>query len=240
MSAAATAGKVNGLHTFEIALLRLVDIVCVAAAFIAVAAALEALGVERAGPAAIVVALVVATWRLRASGQRWADVGLRAPPRWSRALLWAAAAYALVIAANVLVVIPLARHFGWAPTNVAKLGAIAGNLPMLAFWLAVAWTTAAFGEELLFRGFLQSRLSGLLGDWAAGNAAAILVQAAIFGLGHIGFGVRGAVTAAVIGVIFGTIYVVNGRNLWPLIIAHGVTDSVSLVALYFGAAKLMT
>ena len=225
--------------TWKIALFRLVDIVCVAAAFIAVAAALEMLGVDRAGLAAIVVAVVVATWRLRVSGQRWADVGLRTPPRWSRALLWAAAAYALVIAANVLVVIPLARHFGWAPTDVAKLGAIAGNLPVLAFWLAIAWTTAAFGEELLFRGFLQSRLSALFGGRAAASGAAILVQAVVFGLGHLGFGIRGAVTAAVVGVIFGAIYVVNGRNLWPLIIAHGVTDSVSLVALYFGAAKLM-
>ena len=219
---------------------RLVDIAWVAGAFIAVAAALAAFGVERAGPVAIVTAVAVATWRLRASGQRWNDVGLQMPLRWSRALLWAAAAYALVILANVLVVIPLARHFAWAPTSVSALGSIDDNLPLLAFWLAVAWTTAAFGEELLFRGFLQSRLAGLLGDRAAGNVVAVLVQAVVFGLGHTAFGVRGTVTAGVVGVVFGMIYVVNGRNLWPLIIAHGVTDTVSLVALYFGAAKLMT
>ena len=55
-----------------------------------------------------------------------------------------------------------------------------------------------------------------------------------------GFGTRGAVTAGMVAVVYGIVYRVNGRNLWPLVIAHGVTDTVSLVALYFGAAKYMT
>ena len=214
----------------------LVDILYVTAAFVGSAAALEALDVSLAGAAAVVIAVAVATWRLRVAGTRWADLGLRLPPSWLRAGLWALAAYILVIAANALIVIPLARHLSWPPTDVAKLGDLAGNLPLLVRWLAVAWTTAAFGEELLFRGFLQTRLGAVLGGRTPGIVAAILVQAALFGLGHLGFGIRGAVTAAVVAVIYGTIRAVNGGNLWPLIIAHGVTDSVSLVALYFGAA----
>ena len=217
----------------------LVDILYVSAAFIASAVALEALAVPHAGAVAIVVALAVATWRLHAAGTRWCDVGLRSPTRWTRVALWAFAAYALVIAANFLIVIPLSRRLAWPPTDVAKLGDLAGNLPLLVTWLVVAWITAAFGEELLFRGFLQTRLTALLGSRTPATVAAILLQAVLFGLGHLGFGIRGAVTAGVVAVVFGTIYAMNGRNLWPLILAHGVTDSVSLVALYFGAAAYM-
>ena len=217
-----------------------VDILLVAAAFVGSAVALEALGVPQAGAVAVLVALAIATWRLRAAGTRWSDLGLRSPKSWIRVALWVAAAYALVIAANALVVIPLARRLSWPPTDVAKLGELAGNLPLLWSWLVVAWTTAAFGEELLFRGFLQTRLTALFGGRTLAIIAAILLQAVLFGLGHLGLGIRGAVTAGVIGVVYGTIYVVNGRNLWPLIIAHGITDSISLVALYYGAAAYLT
>lgn len=218
----------------------LVDVLYVAAAFVASAAALEALGAPRPGAVAVVVALVVATWRLRAAGARWSDLGLRSPESWLRVALWTLAAYVLVIAANALIVIPLARRLSWPPTDVAKLGELAGNLPLLASWLAVAWTTAAFGEELLFRGFLQTRLTALLGGRTPSTVAAILLQAALFGLGHLGFGIRGVVTAGVVAVVYGAIYAMNGRNLWPLILAHGITNTVSLVALYYGAAAYLT
>src|SRR5688572_22994517 len=109
----------------------LMDIVYVSIAFIGSAAALEALAVPRAGAIAVLIALGVATWRLRAAGTRWSDLGLRSPKSWIRVALWALAAYALVIAANVVIVIPLARRFSWPPTDVAKLGDLAGNLSLL-------------------------------------------------------------------------------------------------------------
>ena len=50
--------------------------------------------------------------------------------------------------------------------------------------LAISWTTAAFGEEVLFRDFLQ----GHLRDWLCGAAGAgvlsAALQAVLFGLGH--------------------------------------------------------
>lgn len=213
----------------------LIDIALVAAAFLGSAVALSALDVPRPAAFAVFVAVIVATWRLRVRDLRWRDVGLRWPGT-RRVVVWALAAYVLVIAVNALIVIPLARSQVWPPTDVAKLGELAGDLPLLASWLAIAWTTAAFGEELLFRGFLQTRLTTLLGGGAFATALAIVVQATLFGLGHAGFGIRGIVTAGVVGLVYGVMYAINGRNLWPLIVAHGITDTVSLVALYYGVA----
>jgi hypothetical protein len=37
----------------------------------------------------------------------------------------------------------------------------------------------------------------------------------------------------------GIVYLCNGRNLVPLILAHGLTDSLSLVAIYLGVVQLL-
>jgi membrane protease YdiL (CAAX protease family) len=42
-------------------------------------------------------------------------------------------------------------------------------------------------------------------------------------------------TAALVGLVYGTWFVLRGRNLWPLIIAHGVTDTLSMIAVYMKA-----
>jgi hypothetical protein len=37
-----------------------------------------------------------------------------------------------------------------------------------------------------------------------------------------------------IGLVFGASFLVTGRNLWPLILAHGWIDSLDMVSHYFG------
>jgi uncharacterized protein len=51
---------------------------------------------------------------------------------------------------------------------------------------------------------------------------------------HAYLGAKGVATATLVGLIYGAWYVMRGRNLWPLIIAHGLTDMVSLLAIYAG------
>ena len=48
-------------------------------------------------------------------------------------------------------------------------------------------------------------------------------------------GLRGAATATMVGLVFGIGFCLNGRSLIPLMIAHGLTDTISLVAIYAGA-----
>ncbi|WP_386068034.1 CPBP family intramembrane glutamic endopeptidase [Tahibacter sp. UC22_41] len=135
-----------------------------------------------------------------------------------------AAAVATVVATRVL---------GWAPMQSGKIGAIAGNLPMLLGLLAIAWSTAAFGEELLFRGFLLGRLRALLGGGPGFGIVAAFVQALLFGLAHAYQGPTGILVTGLIGLVFGLLYL-RLRVLWPLVIAHGLIDTVGLLALYAG------
>ncbi len=36
------------------------------------------------------------------------------------------------------------------------------------------------------------------------------------------------------GLVLGLLYLASGRNLWASIIAHGVTDTVGIVLIFFG------
>ena len=37
-----------------------------------------------------------------------------------------------------------------------------------------------------------------------------------------------------IGLILGAVFIRCGRNLWPVIVAHGVIDTIGITALYLG------
>jgi uncharacterized protein len=96
-------------------------------------------------------------------------------------------------------------------------GAGAGELVVVA-------ALAGLGEEVLFRGVLQTALVGHLPVWGAVAAAA-----AVFGLAHC-LTPTYAVFAAVVGAYLGLLFVLSGNLLVP-ILAHALYDLVALVLL---------
>lgn len=115
----------------------------------------------------------------------------------------------------------------------ARWGNIEGNLPVYLMWMAIGWTSAAFGEEIFFRGYLIDRIGKLLPSARWATAVAVFIPALIFGIAHAYYqGVRGLIVTGLIGLALGTLYLVNKRNLWPNIIAHGVVDSLAFTAMY--------
>jgi CAAX protease family protein len=102
--------------------------------------------------------------------------------------------------------------------------------------LPLGWGTAAFGEELIYRGFLNTRLSVAFGGGRSAVALAAVGQALLFGLGHTYLGPLGVMNATAIGLVSGGVYLAGDRNLWPVIIAHGLVDSVGITTLYLGLA----
>jgi membrane protease YdiL (CAAX protease family) len=79
---------------------------------------------------------------------------------------------------------------------------------------------------------LITRLSALFGAQRVAKMAAVVIQAALFGLAHAFQGPTGMLTALVIGLVFGLAYV-RGHSLWPIIIAHGLIDTLGLIGLFF-------
>ena len=212
----------------------LFDLTIVAAGFLLAFFVADLAGLPHAGACAVLTGVLLATWRLRMNSESWRMLGLRVPERWGRLALSVVALYALIVAGTLLVIEPLSGVFDWPRLNLESYAHLRGNPFALAKLLAIVWTTAAIGEELLFRGFVLTRLERVLGHGPAPTMAAVALQAAIFGAAHAYLGVRGVATAMLVGVVFGSWFALRGRNLAPLIIAHGLTDTISVVAIYAG------
>jgi membrane protease YdiL (CAAX protease family) len=211
-----------------------VDLIVVIAGYMLVAIGGRAVGLPFPGAFAMVAAVLLASWRLSRASESWRSVGLTKPASWPRVGLSVPLLYIVTVLIVASVVNPLARAMEWPSFEVSAYARVRGNPAALAQMLALIWTVVAFGEELVFRGFVLSRMRLLFGETAAGGAFAVLLQSALFGIGHFYLGARGILVAAVVGIVYGTWYMLRGRNLWPLIIAHGVTDTISMVAIYAG------
>jgi uncharacterized protein len=178
---------------------------------------------------ALPVALV--TWYLWQRGESWHQFGLSWPKSWVRLSVQTFLVTAAALASFIFLIGPISQMTGARP-DVSHLLFIRGNLPALIGALFVVWITAALFEEMFVRGYLLNEISNLLGGTTAAIAAGVLLSSLIFGFGHAYQGVSGIVITSMAGLIFGVAYILCGRNLWPVIVAHGLINSASLVQIY--------
>jgi membrane protease YdiL (CAAX protease family) len=184
----------------------------------------------------LVLVGVAALW-LRWSGEGWRTVGLQAPKSIGKTTLLVIGGYLAIGGAYAILSGVVLPTLGAAPKTVESFSHLTGNTSLYLYLVfVVAWGSAAFGEELVFRGFLQSRLEKTFSSSRASATIALLAQAAIFGALHSYQGLGGAILAGTTGLIIGLVYIGGGRNLWAPILLHGLIDTVSLTAIYFGAA----
>ena len=182
-------------------------------------------------PARTLVIVGVVWWLMRRRGESFADLGLRRPDK-----LWLAGVLTVAFLAANLLIVPvldaLRQALDVPAPDISILDPLYGNLPIYLMWIAIAWTAAAFGEEMFFRGYLMNRVAALLGGERLGWTLAVLAQGALFGLGHAYQGFGGVITIGLSAVLSGVYYLVAGRNLWPLILLHGAWDTLGLTLLY--------
>jgi membrane protease YdiL (CAAX protease family) len=109
-----------------------------------------------------------------------------------------------------------------------------GNLKLTLIFLALAWALAAFGEEMVYRGYLMNRVADLLNRTRRAWIVSLIAVHVAFGLAHIYQGATGAIDEALMGVLLGLIYLRTGRNLSVPIVAHGVADSIDFILIFLG------
>jgi membrane protease YdiL (CAAX protease family) len=174
------------------------------------------------------------TSRLRGAG--WGDFGLTRPKSWFRTVLMSLGVAFVILGAVVLLINPIIKALpNVEPRDMSRFSYLTGNLPNLIIQLVIIWITAAFLEEFFFRGYLLNRLVDLQGrQTKLAWVIAVAGQALIFGLAHAYQGPVGIFRTGAIGLVFGFAYLAVGRNLWPLILAHGLIDTIDMVTHYFG------
>ncbi|MFC2950661.1 CPBP family intramembrane glutamic endopeptidase [Marinicaulis aureus] len=192
-----------------------------------------------AGSIALWGGIILATLLMKRRGAKWSDYGFSLPKgakQWSISIALTAAVIVTVFASMFLVIEPLTSFLGLeeAPTASDPFKFFLGKpLVFLGFIVVVVWGGAALGEELFLRGYLLNRLGDFFGHNPLGWTMALIIHAIIFGSMHVYQGFAGMIGTGIIGFIIGLYYLVGGRRLFPVIIAHGVINTVGLTAYYF-------
>lgn len=109
-----------------------------------------------------------------------------------------------------------------------------GNLPMLIVALLAVYVVSSFGEEVVYRGFLMTRVAEMGGCGKLGWGIAVTVSAIVFGLAHFDWGVVGIVQTTFMGLALALSFLAVKRKLWILVLAHVYIDTVLLVQMYIG------
>ena len=178
--------------------------------------------------------LALAWMSLLVRGVRWRDVGLRLPPRLASVLVLGVVAGLAMEAMELFVTQPVLVSLTGKFPNLSEYRSAIGNVKLLVALVASSWVVAAFGEELVYRGYFLNRLTDLFGKGAWGWALSFAGMAVVFGLSHSVQGVTGVVENTIDGALLGLLYVATGRNLLAPIVAHGVTDTADFVIIFLG------
>jgi hypothetical protein len=164
----------------------------------------------------------------------WKSVGLRRPASWPKATGAAVLAAVALQAISLWITVPLATRITGQPPDLSEFRDLIGNWKLALVGFAVTWTLAAFGEEMVHRGYLMNRVADVGGGSGAAWAVSYVVVSAAFGFGHLYQGPSGVMDATVTGLVLGGLYLAFGKNLWPAILAHGFSDTLALTMVFCG------
>jgi membrane protease YdiL (CAAX protease family) len=184
------------------------------------------------GSIAYALSFVLASLFLRRIGLK--GIGFTRSKSWNKTLLVGIGVGVGLQVLSLYAIEPIiAKLTGHLP-DLSQFAALKGNAQFLLLWLAISWSVAAFGEEIVYRGYFMSRVTDLIGNTRTGWVASLFLSAILFGLIHYYQGASGMVSTGISGLVFGTLYLVTGRNLWAPIFAHGIYDTVGFLLIFLG------
>ena len=157
----------------------------------------------------------------------WSDFGLDRPESWSKTIK-----LALLAMLVVQIVGTLQFFLSKSPQDLSSYQEAMTPWRLLR-WILISWTTAGFGEEIIWRGFFMKQIARLFDEQKRSSWVIGLVLTSVgFGLVHFHQGPGGMLGNGFLGFVYGIFYLVSGRNLWVTIIAHGLTGSITFILLY--------
>jgi len=189
-------------------------------------------GDEARGVVAVLVGAIAALWLTVRRGGSLADIGLVRPRRWLTVPAWVLGIVITFIAAQALVPQLIAPFFDLPAPDMSRYDFIRGHALAAISMALLLPLTAAIPEEVVYRGFLIRQFTRLYGNGQSSAILAVLSQAIIFGAVHFQWGLGGIVMTSIMGLVWGSAYLLCGRNLWIVIMAHSAAHIALVLQLY--------
>lgn len=178
--------------------------------------------------------LLTATLFIRLRRSSWQEIGLFKPKNYKKSLLATAFIFAFTII-SILSFQVIKDQLGLEvlpdlseEKAASKFGDLSDNWGLFFTIIPFIWLQSAL-EEILDRGFLINWIEKALSSTWFATVVAVLAQALIFGFRHSYDISERSITVALIGLAMGIGYVAFGRNLWPLILAHCLLNTMSML-----------
>jgi len=171
---------------------------------------------------------------LRVRGLRWKSVGFRLYRSWGRTLALGALCGAAIEALELFVTQPILVRLTHHWPDLSDFRGLRWNWKLLPLALLLTWTLAAFGEEMVFRGYLMNRVADFFKSSRRGWIISLIVVNVVFGFAHQYQGMTGVIENAIDGFLLGLIYLRCDRNLAVPIVAHGITDTLDFLLIFVG------
>lgn len=167
------------------------------------------------------------------------SIGLRAPADWISTIGICLALGISIEMGFQLVFNPLIEELTGSKVDLTAYDGIRGNFTNYLLLLLIGWVVGGFIEEILFRGFLITRLSRIVKKEQLGNWFAILLTSLTFGFSHLYQGWSGVISTSLMGLIFGFIFIRSNKLLWYTIVTHGFINTTALTLMWLDLDKVL-
>lgn len=141
---------------------------------------------------------------------------------------------AVIFALYWFVLIPVVTNLTGQPMDFSLFETYKGDLKAVMILFPFIWVSAAFGEEIVFRGYLMRQFTKFFGNGKVSLILNITLLGVLFGWIHLYQGISGQIVTGIIGMIFATIFHFRKNDLWFNIALHGFVDTIALVLIYIG------
>lgn len=132
------------------------------------------------------------------------------------------------------VMVPSVAYITGQPIDFSVFEPYKGNLSGILNLLVFMWVSAAFGEEIVFRGYLMRQFTKFFGANKISLVINILLFGFIFGWIHAYQGITGQIVAGITGMLLAIIFHIRKNDLWFNIAVHGFVDTVAFLFIYYG------
>lgn len=181
-----------------------------------------------------ITCFAVATWRMRSKNIHWKDLGLKKPKNIGKTIGISIGVFVAVI--GFIIIFEILKDCINMPFSIdtssedtsSKFGNLKDNWLQFFLIIPFIWLESML-EELLDRGFIINWLEKVFSKLPFATLIAVILQASIFGFRHSNDFSERSITVGIIGLVMGIAYVKFGRNLWPIIIAHCILNTISMI-----------
>lgn len=104
--------------------------------------------------------------------------------------------------------------------------------------IIVMWIFAAFGEELLFRGYYMKRFAELFGNTNKAWFISAIIISIYFGASHYYQGPAGMIAVGLVGFCYSLLFYKNRDNLVLVVLVHGFYDMIGLTLIYLNKEQI--